>query len=81
MSDLQTIPGVGEKMERLFRDIGVASLADIKKRNPERMYRDLCDLKAAPVDKCVLYVFRCAKYFVSHKKHDPERLKWWTWKD
>ena len=81
MSDLQTIPGVGEKIERLFQDIGVTSTAGIKKRSPERMYRDLCDIKSSPVDRCVLYVFRCAKYYVTHKNHDPEKLKWWNWKE
>jgi hypothetical protein len=33
------------------------------------------------VDRCVLYVFRCAVYFASESKHDPELLKWWNWKD
>ena len=80
MSDLQTIPGVGEKMEKLFQGIGVFSTADIKKRSPGRMYQQLCDVKAAPVDRCVLYVFRCAKYYVTHKNHDPEKLNWWNWK-
>jgi hypothetical protein len=80
-TDLKNIPGVGVKIEKLFRDIGVTSTADIKKRGPEAMYRQLCEAKASPVDRCVLYVFRCAKYYVSTKKHDPEKLKWWNWKD
>jgi hypothetical protein len=33
------------------------------------------------VDRCVLYVFRCAVYFASEAEHDPELLKWWNWKD
>jgi hypothetical protein len=33
------------------------------------------------VDRCVLYTFRCAVYFASESKHDPELLKWWNWKD
>jgi hypothetical protein len=33
------------------------------------------------VDRCLLYVFRCAVYFASHKKHDPKLLLWWNWKD
>ena len=32
-------------------------------------------------DKCVLYVFRCAVYFAEHEQHEPEKLKWWYWKD
>jgi hypothetical protein len=37
--------------------------------------------KASPVDRCVLYVFRCAVYYANNKTHDPELLKWWNWKD
>jgi hypothetical protein len=81
MSDLQTIPGVGPKIELLLNDVGVTSIEDMKTADPQRLYDDLCDKKASPVDRCVLYVFRCAKYFVSNKKHDPERLEWWNWKD
>jgi hypothetical protein len=81
VSDLKTIPGVGPKIELLLNDVGVRTVEDIKKADAEKLYDDLCDPKAAPVDRCVLYVFRCAKYFVSNKNHNPERLKWWNWKD
>ena len=81
MSDLKNIPGVGPKIELLLKDVGVSSIEDMRKSDPEELYRELCDIKASPVARCVLYVFRCAKYFVSNKDHDPERLKWWNWKD
>jgi RecG-like helicase len=81
MSDLQTIPGVGPKVERLLNDVGIRSVEDMKQANPEHLYDNLCDKKAAPVDRCVLYVFRCAKYYTTHKNHDPEKLNWWNWKD
>ena len=29
----------------------------------------------------MLYVFRCAVYFAEHEQHEPEKLKWWYWKD
>jgi hypothetical protein len=45
------------------------------------MYADLCRQRKAAVDRCVLYVFRCAVYFASQTVHDPELLKWWRWKD
>lgn len=81
MSDLRTIPGIGVKIEELLADVGVMSTEDMKKADPEELYRNLCDIKASPVDRCVLYVFRCAKYVVSNEQHDPDRLKWWNWKD
>jgi hypothetical protein len=33
------------------------------------------------VDRCWLYVARCAEYFASEARRDPEKLKWWNWKD
>jgi hypothetical protein len=33
------------------------------------------------VDRCMLYVFRCAVYYATNKKHDPKLLKWWNWKE
>jgi hypothetical protein len=81
MSDLQTIPGVGEKIELLLNDAGVRSIKDMKTADPEQLYDNLCDQKASRVDRCVLYVFRFAKYYVTHKNHNPEKLKWSNWKD
>jgi hypothetical protein len=45
------------------------------------MYRDLCDLRGAHIDRCVLYAFRCAVCYAGTSRHDPELLKWWNWKD
>jgi hypothetical protein len=28
-----------------------------------------------------LYTFRCAVYYASTKRHDPQLLKWWMWSD
>ena len=78
---LETIPGVGKSIVKDMQDIGIRSVNDLKGKNPEKLYKKLCDYKAAPVDRCMLYVFRCAVYFASNTKHDPRLLKWWNWKD
>ncbi len=77
----QRIPGVGEKIAFDLWEMGFRSPEELKGRNPEDLYRQLQKLKGGPVDRCMLYVFRSAVYFVSHTVHDPERLKWWNWKD
>ncbi|TET22613.1 MAG: pathogenicity locus [Candidatus Cloacimonadota bacterium] len=79
--ELQKIPGVGEKIAKDLARIGIHSAADLKNRNPENLYLQLCSLKGRMVDRCMLYVFRCAIYYASTKKHDPELLRWWNWKD
>lgn len=78
---LEQIPGVGRKIAQDLRSIGLNSINDLKGRSAEKLYKKLCDFKAAPVDKCMLYVLRCAVYYASNKNHDPNLLKWYNWKN
>jgi len=81
MDDLQSIPGVGKRIAEDLRDMGIFRVADLKGRNPEQMYDELCTLKKQRIDRCMLYVFRCAVYYAENPSHEPELLKWWNWKD
>ncbi len=68
--------------EDLLR-LGYGRVADLAVADPQRMYRRLMALEGRHVDRCVLYVFRCAHYFArtEGRPRDPELLKWWNWKD
>lgn len=81
ISELRSIPGIGPSMERDLLDLGIRCIGDLKGRDPELMYKSLCTMRNSDIDRCVLYVFRCAVYFAENKNHDPELLKWWNWKD
>ncbi len=81
IKDLQIIPGVGQSIAQDLIDLGIRDVSNLKKRNPEKLYEELCVLRGRQIDRCVLYVFRCAVYFATAKKHDPHYLKWWHWKD
>lgn len=78
---LETIPGVGVKIASYMRDIGINSVADLKGQSAEKLYDKLCEYTAAPVDRCMLYVFRSSIYYADNTEHDPELLNWWNWKD
>ena len=52
----------------------------LPEKTPEAMYQRLMDKAGRHIDRCVLYVFRCAVYYASNETHDPEKLKWWIWK-
>lgn len=80
LKDFQRIPGVGKSIAKDLYDLGYRSVAELKGEDPELMYDRFCELAGCHVDRCLLYVFRCAVYFASHTVHDPERLKWWNWK-
>ncbi len=79
-TELQIIPGVGPSIAQDLRDLGFRTVSDLEGQNPENMYRHLCELRRAHIDRCVLYVFRCATYYASNQEHDPVLLKWWNWK-
>jgi len=78
---LQEIPGVGKSLAQDLADLGYRAAEDLRGQNPEEMYQRLILLRGRHIDRCVLYVFRCAVYFASNTVHEPELLKWWNWKD
>ncbi len=80
-SDLRNIPGVGPNIEQDLLNLGYSSIASLKGADPEEIYRRDCLLKGRKEDRCQLYVYRLAVYYADHSIHDPEKLKWWHWKD
>ena len=78
--ELQRLPGVGPSIAGDLRSLGVKSIRDLSRRDPERLYTRLCDLTGERQDPCVLYVFRCAVYASRTTGPKPELLKWWNWK-
>jgi hypothetical protein len=81
LKELQRIPGVGQSISADLHDLGVRRVEDLLNADPEHLYEQLCERRGAHIDRCVLYVFRCAVYFASQDDHDLELLKWWNWKD
>lgn len=77
---LQSMPGIGPSLARDLRDLGVSCVGEMAKRSPEKLYQKLCRLRKGMQDPCVLYAFRCAKYYAERKRHRPELLLWWNWK-
>ncbi|MFA5996039.1 MAG: helix-hairpin-helix domain-containing protein [Patescibacteria group bacterium] len=81
LKQFQTIPGVGKSIAQDFWDLRLRSINDLKGNDPELLYEQLCVFRKQHIDRCMLYVFRCAVYFASHQQHDPKKLQWWDWKD
>ncbi|KKU81510.1 MAG: hypothetical protein UY07_C0016G0009 [Parcubacteria group bacterium GW2011_GWA1_47_8] len=79
--NLQTIPGVGKAVAEDLWNIGINSVADLKGKDPQKLYDASNRFEGMIQDRCLLYVFRCAVYYASHRIHDSEKLKWWNWKD
>lgn len=81
LRDLRRIPGVGKSIALDLWNLGLRSVDDLRGRDPEDLYARLEALAGRHVDRCMLYVLRCAVYFAETADPDPERLKWWNWKD
>ena len=80
-SELQKIPGVGKSIARDLQNIGINSIADLRGINPETLYAQSNQFAGITQDRCLLYVFRCAVYFAGQENPEPDKLKWWNWKD
>ena len=81
LKKFQIIPGVGKSLAQNLVDLGYREVTELKKEDPEAMYQNLMVLRGQHIDRCVLYVFRCAVYYAGNSVHEPELLKWWNWKD
>jgi len=78
-----TIPGIGKSIANDLWDIGIKSIDDLKGKDPEILYDKSNHIVGAVQDRCLLYSFRCAVYYseTDEGERDPEKLKWWNWKD
>ncbi|PJZ71505.1 pathogenicity locus [Leptospira perolatii] len=81
LKELRTLPGVGKSISEDLWNLGIRSRKELAAKDPEVLYEELCKLFGTHVDRCMLYVFRCAVYVSGSKNPDSEKSKWWNWKD
>ena len=79
--ELQQLPAVGPSIAADLRSLGVKSVRDLARRDPERLYVQLGKITGVHQDPCVLYTFRCAVYAARTQRPKAELLKWWNWKN
>lgn len=77
---LQKIPGVGKNMAAHLESLGICCVEDLREKDPQELYDRDC-MQHGYQDRCVLYIYRCAVYFAQTPEPDPEKCKWWNWKD
>ncbi|MEE2908006.1 MAG: helix-hairpin-helix domain-containing protein [Planctomycetota bacterium] len=76
-----SVPGVGKSLSVDLWELGMRSMDDLAKGDPEVMYEETKRLAGGSMDRCVLYVYRCAVAYAQNPEIDPELRKWWNWKD
>jgi hypothetical protein len=81
LKQFQEFPGVGKSIAEDLWELGIRRVDDLKGKNPERLYLKRCAQVGMQIDRCLLYVFRCAVYYASTRRPQPQLLKWWNWKN
>ena len=76
---LSDLISVGPAMLRDFDILGVRSVAQLARRNPDRLYESLCRIAPQHQDICCLDVFRAAVAQARDPKLPVERCQWWYW--
>lgn len=81
LCELNTIPGVGKAVAEDLWSLGIRRVADLRKRDPQALYDELRIKAGGKLDRCMLYTMRCAVYYANTVNPEPDKLKWWNWKD
>ncbi len=76
---LKDLVSVGPAMLRDFEMLGIRSVAQLAKRNPEKMFEELCRIKAQAIDVCCLDVFQAAVAQARDPQLPAEQRQWWYW--
>ncbi|MEI3579819.1 MAG: helix-hairpin-helix domain-containing protein [Acutalibacteraceae bacterium] len=71
----------GRTSKRIWKPSASIPLPTFRGKDPEELYRLDCLHKGYQEDRCQLYVYRLAVYYAETPDPDPDRLRWWLWKD
>ena len=76
---LSDLVSIGPAMLRDFELLGVRTVAQLARRNPEKMYEKLCQVTGQVQDICCLDVFRAAVAQARNPNLPIEQRLWWHW--
>lgn len=82
MKDSRTLGelgSIGPAMLRDFERLGVRSVAQLARRNPEQLYEELCRRTGQSQDICVLDTFRAAVAQARNPRLPARQRNWWYW--
>lgn len=77
--DLRDLISIGPAMLRDFELLGVRTVAQLARRNPQRMVERLAWITGTRQDPCVLDTFCAAVAQAKNPRLAPEQRQWWWW--
>lgn len=76
---LKDLVSIGTAMLKDFELLGIRSVTQLRRRSPQRMYRELCRIRKAVIDPCCLDVFVAAVAQARDPNLPVEQRQWWYW--
>ena len=76
---LKDLTSVGPACLADFELLGIKNVTELGRRNPKRMYHELCRLKRQRLDPCCLDVFVAAVAQAKDPNLPIEQRQWWYW--
>src|SRR5204863_7877967 len=76
---LKDLVSIGPALLEDFEMLGIRSVAQLRRRNPQRMYRELCRIRKLLIDPCCLDVFVAAVAQAKDPNLPVEQRQWWYW--
>ena len=76
---LQDLVSVGPAISRDLMLMGIRSVSELRRRNPEKLYEKLCRVTGKSQDICCLDVFRAAVAQARNPRLPAEQCQWWYW--
>jgi hypothetical protein len=76
---LQDLISVGPAIARDFELLGVKTVAQLARRNPENLFERLCHVTGQAQDICCLDVFRAAIAQARNPELPMAQCQWWYW--
>jgi hypothetical protein len=70
---------IGPAMLRDFALLGIRSVAQLARQNPQRMYQRLNHAMGTRQDPCVLDTFCAAVAQAKNPRLEAEKCQWWYW--
>jgi hypothetical protein len=77
--ELEDLVSVGPVIGSQLRMIGIHTVAQLARQDPETLYRRLCRKTKTRVDLCVFDVYRAAVEQARNPGLPAEQCLWWYW--
>ncbi|HXN22633.1 MAG TPA: helix-hairpin-helix domain-containing protein [Candidatus Dormibacteraeota bacterium] len=76
---LEELVSVGPAMVRDLKLVGIRSVAELARVNPQELYQTLCRVTGTHQDICVLDVFSAAVAQARNPRLPAAQCQWWYW--